>query len=119
MQHFLQPLSRKKHFYGFETYGHAAGDECLRKVAQALHKTPQRAADFVARYGGEEFATILPETNVDKAIMIAEKMRNNIAALSIPHEQNQAAHYVTISLGVEALIPNKNTSPTHLGMKIK
>ena len=97
-----------------DTYGHASGDDCLRKVAQALYKTPQRSNDLVARYGGEEFAAILPDTKTNDAEEIAQKMRQNIESLNIPHEQNNAADHVTISVGVTTIIPNENYSPTSL-----
>ena len=86
-------------------YGHQEGDDCLIQVAQTLAKVPQRATDLVARYGGEEFVAILPNTNVQQALMVAESMREAIAALNIPHAQSSVSSRITISLGIASLIP--------------
>ncbi|MFZ6770081.1 sensor domain-containing diguanylate cyclase [Undibacterium sp. Di26W] len=87
-----------------DIYGHAAGDECLRKISQAAKSCQNRAGDLIARYGGEEFAVILPTTDVEGAILIAENIRLAIRNLAIPHTGNEAG-VVTISAGVEAMIP--------------
>ena len=92
-------------------FGHQGGDGCLIQVAQTLAKIPQRATDLVARYGGEEFVVILPNTNVKQALIVAESMREAIAALNIPHAQSSASRRVTISIGIASLIP---TSDHHL-----
>jgi len=89
------------HFKAFnDTYGHLKGDDCLREVGRVLRETVSRAADLPARYGGEEFACILPETDRNGAVMIAEQIRRGIEALAIPHSGSSAAAYVTASLGV-------------------
>lgn len=87
-------------------YGHQAGDECLKLVAAALQSCCRRAADMAARYGGEEFAMILPETELDDAVRIAEAAREAIANLRIPHEKSSTVPYVTISGGV-AVVPRR------------
>ncbi|MFZ1028145.1 MAG: PleD family two-component system response regulator [Limnoraphis robusta] len=92
-------------------YGHSCGDECLRKVAQTLARSVQRSSDFVARYGGEEFAVILPETPLDAARDIAEKIRENVESLQLCHAFSDVSDYVTFSLGVATLIPTDETSP--------
>jgi len=97
-----------------DSYGHAAGDGCLKAVAQTLHATLQRASDTVARYGGEEFTAILPETDAAAGVLVAEKMRRNVAALEILHEHSSAARHVTISLGVAATIPTADGAPLTL-----
>lgn len=81
-------------------YGHQEGDACLRKVADALTTTIHRPADLVARYGGEEFVCLLPETPIEGALEIAERMRQAVAKLGIPHADATAAKHVTVSLGV-------------------
>ena len=86
-----------------DTYGHVKGDSCLRGVASALKKSLQRPGDFVARYGGEEFICILPNTDFEGGMFLAEKMRQNISKLSIPHGTSTVSHHVTISLGVLSL----------------
>ena len=83
-----------------DTYGHDAGDKCLQAVAHALSYTVSRVNDLVVRYGGEEFAIILPNTDMDGASVFAEKLIHNVHELNIPHEKNEAAKYVTISIGV-------------------
>jgi diguanylate cyclase (GGDEF)-like protein len=86
-------------------YGHQAGDECLRQVAQALQAMCRRPADIAARYGGEEFALILPETGLVGAAQVAEGVREVIARLNIPHEYSTVAAHVTISVGVACFLP--------------
>lgn len=83
-----------------DTHGHAAGDDCLRKVAQAIKGTIQRPGDFCARYGGDEFVVLLPDTEQDAAEQIAESIRNNVVVMHISGEHELALGTVTISLGV-------------------
>ncbi|MFZ2197033.1 MAG: diguanylate cyclase [Thermodesulfovibrionales bacterium] len=86
-----------------DTYGHAAGDECLMKVAKAIEKTLSRAGDFCARYGGEEFVIILPNMHSNGALNVAEKIRKNVQALGIVHERSSPLKIVTLSLGVATM----------------
>ncbi len=89
------------HFKAFnDRYGHLAGDECLRKVAKMLSRKVTRATDLVARYGGEEFAVLLPGTNTEEAMAIAEKLRLAVRKLAIVHAASGVATVVTISIGV-------------------
>lgn len=88
-----------------DRYGHQEGDECLIKIAQAAQKALYRPTDLVARYGGEEFVVILPNTNQAGAIMVAERIREAIKKLSIPHSASEISDRVTISLGIASLIP--------------
>lgn len=89
------------HFKPFnDTYGHLAGDDCLRQVGQALHGVARRPADLAARYGGEEFACILPGTDAAGARATAEQVRAAILALNIPHSASPTSDRVTASLGV-------------------
>ncbi|UOD33203.1 sensor domain-containing diguanylate cyclase [Massilia violaceinigra] len=81
-------------------YGHQQGDDTLIKVAHALAAMLQRPADLIARYGGEEFAVILPEMTPDHSQVLAEKMRERIAALGIPHAKAELTGYVTVSIGL-------------------
>ncbi|MFA6499522.1 MAG: diguanylate cyclase [Desulfurivibrionaceae bacterium] len=81
-------------------YGHVKGDECLQQIAQVMADCVGRTTDLVARYGGEEFVCILPETDSNGAVAIAEKIRQGIIALAIPHKGSSLADYVTASLGV-------------------
>ncbi|MCU7835263.1 MAG: diguanylate cyclase [gamma proteobacterium symbiont of Taylorina sp.] len=92
-------------------YGHLAGDDCLKQVAQSLDCSIKRSTDFVARYGGEEFVAVLPKTSSDDAIILAEIFRKNIEKLVIKHEFSSTEQHVTISLGVATMIPERNTLP--------
>ncbi len=82
-----------------DTYGHVNGDKCLQRLAQGISSIV-RSTDLAARYGGEEFACILPETDLDGAVSIAEKIRLNIMGLEIPHLTSLVADCVTISIGI-------------------
>jgi diguanylate cyclase (GGDEF)-like protein len=83
-----------------DTYGHLEGDKCLKIIAQTLSKSITREDDFAARYGGEEFVVVLPNTGEQGAQLIADKLLVNVQDCNIPHEQNDAADCVTISIGV-------------------
>lgn len=93
--------------------GHQEGDDCLRKVAAALVAAMDRGGDLVARYGGEEFVAILPETSLAGAGIVAERMRDAVAALEIAHPGSPFGH-VTISLGVASGVAMPETDPRQL-----
>jgi diguanylate cyclase (GGDEF)-like protein len=97
-----------------DTYGHQAGDDCLRRVADALQQVVKRPADLVTRYGGEEFAIILPNTDMRGAISVAESLCQTIRELNIPHIRSAVKPYVTLSCGVASLIPSSSTTPEQL-----
>ncbi|WP_448562996.1 diguanylate cyclase domain-containing protein [Trichothermofontia sp.] len=90
-------------------YGHPAGDECLKKIAQTLQTCVQRSSDLVARYGGEEFAIILPNTSYQGAQTIALKMHQRIQALGLAHAASLVSPLVTISVGGACYIPTPKT----------
>ena len=99
------------HFKEFnDTYGHGSGDECLHKVAGAISGSLRRAGDFAARYGGEEFAALLPYTEVNEGLDIAEKIRQAVADLDVRHEQSPIAGYVTISIGLTEIHAREDLS---------
>ena len=103
------------HFKAYnDQYGHQAGDECLRIVAEVLAERARRPSDLVARYGGEEFVCLLPETDGPGATRVAEGFRAAVAERRIPHAQSPVAPYVTISLGVATVIPSVESSPDRL-----
>jgi diguanylate cyclase (GGDEF)-like protein len=81
-------------------YGHQAGDECLRRVAQAMRTALKRPGDMLARYGGEEFACLLPETPLDGALEVARQLSAGVDALAWPHAASDVDAHVTVSLGV-------------------
>jgi diguanylate cyclase (GGDEF)-like protein len=101
------------HFKLFnDTYGHVAGDDCLRKVGGAVAAAAQRPADLAARYGGEEFACILPDTDLGGAELIAEAVRQRVASLAIPHAKSSAASHVTASVGFITTFCRMDLAPT-------
>lgn len=85
-----------------DTYGHGAGDECLRTIAHTLEACLLRPGDFIGRYGGEEFLVVLPDCDQAGALVVAEKLRCNIEGLSIPHKESKTSGHVTISVGVKS-----------------
>ncbi|WP_117190880.1 sensor domain-containing diguanylate cyclase [Rhizobium terrae] len=82
-----------------DTYGHAAGDDCLRAIAGAALGCIRRSKDLAARYGGEELAVLLPETDADGAARVAENIRQGVFGLRLAHEKNPPWGRVTISIG--------------------
>ena len=96
-----------------DTHGHVAGDLCLFKIAQACVASMKRTGDFLARYGGEEFAGILVTRTDDDIAVVAERMREAVADLAIPHPTNPGG-VVTISLGVARIRPSSRESPVEL-----
>ncbi len=97
-----------------DTYGHMAGDEALKRVAAVLQSCCQRSADVAARYGGEEFALVLPDTDPQGAIHIAQTALDAVAQLQIPHTACPVGSHLTISMGVAMLMPGSTMRPGHL-----
>jgi len=87
-------------------YGHLAGDDCLKKIAQAFKTSAHRKKDFVARFGGEEFVLILPDTTREGAEKIAKEMLESVVSMKITHEWNSASPYVTLSVGGATFDPS-------------
>ncbi|MDN3568825.1 diguanylate cyclase [Paeniroseomonas aquatica] len=89
-----------------DRYGHQGGDACLRVVAATVGATIRRAGDLVARYGGEEFAVLLPETDLPGALAVAERLRQEVAALRLPHiAAGPGTAAITVSVGVATMLP--------------
>lgn len=108
-------LADVDHFKAFnDAYGHQLGDECLRRVAGALADELKRPDDFVARYGGEEFLVVLENTEAPAALAMAERLRASVEALGMPHVRSDAAPVVTVSLGVSATRPGRDSTPPDL-----
>ena len=87
-----------------DRFGHPAGDEVLRQVANCIEQCIRRPNDFAARYGGEEFVALLPETDSAGAIVIAERIREAVAALAIANP-GAPTDYLSVSVGVGVLHP--------------
>ncbi len=92
-------------------YGHTSGDDCLRRVARAIKRNLPRGGDLAARYGGEEFVGLLPETDSKGALEVAEKLRNAVEQLNIPHEYSSITDHITMSLGVATTVPSDEKDP--------
>jgi diguanylate cyclase (GGDEF)-like protein/PAS domain S-box-containing protein len=106
----VQPLSLLMvdvdHFKNYnDTHGHIAGDECLKRVALAMSDQMHRASDVVARYGGEEFGVILPNSSLEGATIVAERLRKTVEELALPFAGSEFGH-VTVSVGAASVIPS-------------
>ncbi len=88
-----------------DNYGHQRGDQCLVRIAGALGAVLNRSRDLLARYGGEEFAVILPDTDNNGALQLAEAMRAEVESLELEHGHSGVAPQVTVSLGVSTMVP--------------
>jgi len=97
-----------------DRYGHQQGDECLKEIAQALGQQAFRPTDLAARYGGEEFAVILPMSDTEAALNVAERIRKGIFDLNLEHKSSETADRVTISVGVATLIPAEGMETSDL-----
>jgi len=96
------------HFKAYnDLYGHQAGDQALRRVAQTLQTFVSRPVDLVVRYGGEEFAAILYNIDGPEAEALAEQMRRAVAELAIEHRASRRQARVTISVGVAVVDPSR------------
>jgi len=92
-----------------DTYGHLAGDECLKLIGDTLAHLPRRPEDLVARYGGEEFAVIMPGADREAALRFSRQALAAIAALRIPHGQTGTdSKVVTISIGMHVMNAERN-----------
>jgi two-component system chemotaxis family response regulator WspR len=88
-----------------DSFGHLEGDEALRQVAKAIRASGSRPSDLPARYGGEEFALVLPNTSPGGARLLAEKLRQTIAGMSIPHNAPVEGSVLTVSIGLSTVVP--------------
>ena len=102
------------HFKRFnDTYGHTPGDACLTMVGGVLASTVRRAGDFAARYGGEEFVMLLFHTSRADATLLAERVRQAVRALGVPHSGSPEG-VVTVSMGGATVMPRVDGSPQAL-----
>jgi len=89
-----------------DAYGHAGGDDCLRRVAHNLRRTVNRPGDVLARIGGEEFVAMLPCVDETGAYKVAESMQKNLQQAKIPHAKSSVSDYLTASMGVASIYPS-------------
>lgn len=97
-----------------DTYGHPAGDDVLRKLADIMQRTSTRAGELVARYGGEEFIILLPGASAKSAMRAAKRLRESVAQENIPHSTSAVAPHITISQGVVTMPPDSEYPPAEL-----
>lgn len=97
-----------------DTYGHLAGDDCLKLISKTIHESIKRKSDFIARYGGEEFVIVLFGVKSDVAFSLAEDIRKHIFGLKINHLKSPTSDWVTVSIGVASCIPEPSVLPEHL-----
>jgi len=93
-----------------DTYGHAEGDECLKSVAQILKSSIHRSADIIARIGGEEFVVMLPDVDIDGALILANQMQHQLSIAQLTHATSPLSDNVTVSIGIASVIPAKDSS---------
>lgn len=93
-----------------DEYGHVKGDECLTYIANFMKNNLNRSTDFIARYGGEEFCVVMPETNIEGAINLAEKIHSGIRELKIPNAGSKVSSFLTVCIGVASTLPGANDS---------
>jgi len=96
-----------------DTYGHPAGDLCLKKTAAVLTAHLKRPADLAARYGGEEFVIVLPETGLEGALVVADACRAHLEHLALEHSAAPLG-LVTMSIGVASIVPAPGDGPEEL-----
>ncbi|MCI3944290.1 diguanylate cyclase response regulator [Pseudomonas syringae] len=97
-----------------DNFGHLEGDEALRQVAKAIRNSCSRPSDLPARYGGEEFAMVLPNTSPGGARLLAEKLRQSVAGMNIPHIAPTPGSSLTVSIGVATVTPQLEMSSRQL-----
>ncbi len=94
--------------------GHLAGDDCLKRVAQALESEASAVGALVARYGGEEFSVLLPDPASTDARALAEALRARVEFEALPHPRSDVARVVTVSVGVALMAPTSAHEPALL-----
>ncbi|MEO0395783.1 MAG: CHASE2 domain-containing protein [Cyanobacteria bacterium P01_A01_bin.137] len=114
-----QPLSLivgdVDHFKKYnDTYGHPQGDDCLKRVAQAMRTTVRARGALIARYGGEEFVVLLPNTSAAQGVAIAHAILAKLNAYNLPHSASETTDHVTMSLGVTSFVPQLEIPPSAL-----
>jgi diguanylate cyclase (GGDEF)-like protein len=97
-----------------DTYGHQAGDDCLRKMGTVLKKIARRPGDLCARYGGEEFAVVLGNTGSESALMLMNELLDDIRGLNIPNRHSPVMPTLTASIGLMTMCPEPKSNENML-----
>jgi len=105
---FLVDIDHFK-FYN-DTYGHLSGDDCLKKVAKAIAGSFRQPTDIVCRYGGEEFIVLVSGLTPEYAAGFAERIKDNVCQINIPHESSLIADHVTVSVGYITFQPDQKAN---------
>ncbi|MDH5718390.1 MAG: diguanylate cyclase [Spirochaetia bacterium] len=96
-----------------DSYGHIAGDDCLKNVAQVIKSSLINASQTAARYGGEEFAVVSAETSLDEIIHLAKRIKNSVKKLNIEHKNSEVSDIVTLSIGVTLANSNNKINSSY------
>lgn len=97
-----------------DRYGHLEGDACLQRVSGTIARSIRRPGDLAARYGGEEFACVLPATDREGAVHLAEVIRTAVLNERMPHADSPVGPCVTVSIGVASMVPGEGVVPADL-----
>ncbi len=97
-----------------DTYGHQAGDDCLKAVARAVGSCLHRKTDLLARYGGEELVIILPNTDTAGVQLMGQSILESVSAMKLPHKNSDVADHVTISVGGVSGVARNNDDAEHI-----
>ncbi|KYJ85940.1 GGDEF domain-containing protein [Sulfurovum riftiae] len=108
--HFSVLIFDIDHFKAYnDSYGHLAGDNALRQIADILQKHIQKENDYMFRFGGEEFVAILTDTPLENAKALAQRIHEDILSAKIEHKSSPTHEYITCSAGVSSAVPNRTT----------
>ncbi len=95
-------------------YGHLAGDECLRRVAQLLQACTRRADEVAARFGGEEFVLLLPDVGREAAVAVAQRCMQSLREAALTHARSPTAPVITFSMGIASMVPRADAASATL-----
>jgi len=97
-----------------DNYGHPAGDQCLRQLAQALSELINRPSDLLARYGGEEFVAVMSNTGASGINFLSKMIQLRLEDLNIPHQYSPTIDRISLSIGGATIVPSSETWPGEL-----
>jgi diguanylate cyclase (GGDEF)-like protein len=91
-----------------DTYGHPAGDRCIKQIGNVISRTIRRETDINARIGGEEFLIFLQDVSRDDILLLSKRLQRGIESLQIPHANTTISKYVTVSIGAAQIVPSED-----------